>query len=103
MKNTLEEILGGICGTSFSVIGTAIAPTEVLQIISICLTILGSLISIVIIPLYNWYKNSKKDGKITKEELNEGIKIATENGKEFANEVVEVVEEIEKEKTKNGK
>ena len=29
----------------------------------------------VIIPLVNWYRESKKDGKIDKKELQEGVQI----------------------------
>lgn len=68
-----KELSGGIIGTILSVTGTAIQPNEVLQTISLILTIIGSAISLIIIPLITWYKNAKKDGKITKEEISDGL------------------------------
>ena len=56
--------------------------------------------------LYNWYKKAKADGKITKDEVKEGVGIITEGFKELkglekeADEYVEIVEteqECEKE------
>lgn len=68
-----KELSGGIIGTILSVTGTAIQPNEVLQTISLILTIIGSAISLIIIPLITWYKNAKKDGKIDKEEISDGL------------------------------
>ena len=68
-----KELSGGIIGTILSATGTAIQPNEVLQTISLILTIIGSAISLIIIPLITWYKNAKKDGKITKEEISDGL------------------------------
>ena len=70
-----QELIGGAVGTSLSVVGTAMQTNEVLQTISLILTILGSLITFIVIPLLNWYKNAKKDGKITADEIQEGVDI----------------------------
>lgn len=70
-----RELFGGLIGTSISAVGTSIQTDEILQYISLVITIIGGLISMVIIPLVNWYKQSKKDGKIDKEELQEGVQI----------------------------
>lgn len=81
MKN---ELIGGGIGTLLSATGTAIQPNEVLQTISLIITIIGGLITIVF-AVITWYKNAKKDGKIDKEEVKELIDIVqdgTENIKE---------------------
>ena len=84
MKNDVIGLIGTGIGTSVSATGTAIQPNEVLQTISLVITILGGLITIVF-AVITWYKNAKKDGKIDKEEVKELIDIVqdgTENIKE---------------------
>jgi len=68
-----KELIGGATGTILSATGTALQPNEVLQTISLIITIVGAIISMIIIPLLTWWKNAKKDGKIDKEEIKEGI------------------------------
>lgn len=70
MKN---EIIGGTIGTALSATGTALQTNEVLQTISLIITIIGAIISMIIIPLITWYKNAKKDGKIDKDEIKDGL------------------------------
>ena len=69
-----KEVVGGIIGTSVSAVGTGMQTNEILQTISIVLTIIGTLITITM-AVVNWWKNAKKDGKITKEEIQEGVNI----------------------------
>lgn len=69
-----KEVVGGICGTTLSAVGTGLQTSEVLQIISLVLTIIGSLITIVM-AITNWWKKAKADGKITSEEIQEGVQI----------------------------
>lgn len=71
--NKFKEFIGGIFGTALSATGTATQTNETLQTISLIITIVGGLITLIIIPLYTWYKNAKKDGKITKEEIDDGL------------------------------
>ena len=63
-----ELLLGGV-GATLGVVGTATQLNDVLQTISLIITILGALISFIVVPLVTWYKNAKKDGKITTEEV----------------------------------
>ena len=70
-----HELIGGAVGTGISAVGTAMQTNELLQTISLVITILGGLITFIIMPLINWYQNAKKDGKIDKEEIQEGVKI----------------------------
>lgn len=72
MKN--EYIVGGV-GTAFGVVGTATQINETLQTISLIITIIGALISFVVVPFINWRKEAKKDGKITTEEMKEGAEV----------------------------
>lgn len=76
-------------GTGFTVAIAAIN-AEVRDIISWALTILVGLVTLGF-TIYSWYKKAKADGKITKEEVEEGV-----------HEVTEVIDDI-KEKTKNDK
>ena len=82
-----RELFGGIFGTSLSALGTAIQTEDVLRYISLGITILGGLISMIIIPLWNWYKNAKKDGKITKEEIEEGVKIVSDGSQNIKDSI----------------
>ena len=71
----MKEIIGGTVGTTLSAVGTATQTNDILQTISLVITIIGALITYIVMPLLLWYKKSKKDGKITKEEIKEGIDI----------------------------
>lgn len=88
MKN--EVLLGG-AGTALSVVGTALQVNDILQTISLVITIAGGLVSLVVVPLLSWYKNAKKDGKIDAEEIAEATKIAKDG-----------IDELTKGKEKDG-
>lgn len=85
-----KELLGGIVGTILSSTGAVADVNEVLTIVSTIITILGGIITLIVIPLLAWYKKAKEDGKITKDELKEGVdiiktgvdEIKEKNGKE---------------------
>lgn len=70
-----KEFIGGIVGTILSSTGAIANLTEWLTIISTIITILGGIVTLIVIPLLTWYKKSKEDGKITKEEIDEGVSI----------------------------
>ena len=69
-----KEVVGAMSGTALSAVGTGLQTSEVLQIISLVLTIIGSLITITM-AIINWWKKAKADGKITSDEIQEGIEI----------------------------
>ena len=77
MRNSLNFIVGGVA-SSLSAVGTSIQTDEVLQIISLVLTILGTLITFIVLPLLNWFIKAKKDGKITIDEVKEGVETLQE-------------------------
>lgn len=78
-----QEVLEGLFGTSLSAIGTVIQTNELLQTISLCITIIGGFISLILIPILTWWRKAKQDGKITKEEINEGIDIMVDGVNEL--------------------
>ena len=78
-----KEFLGGIFGTVLSATGTAMQPSEVLQIISLIITIVGGLITLIIIPLWTWWHKAKADGKITEDEVKEGLETAQQGIEQF--------------------
>lgn len=75
-KETFSWVMNGIGMTL-----TALQTENVFRIISLILTILATLLSILY-TLYNWWKKANKDGKIE------------------PNEVLELKEEIDKERNK---
>ena len=72
-----KEVYGGIAGTITSIVGTSIQTNEVLQMISLILTIMGTIITIAM-ALLNWYKQAKRDGKITKDEIKDAVDIISD-------------------------
>ena len=55
---------------AIGVVCTAIQPDQLLQYVSLALTIVATLFSICF-TIYNWYKKAKADGKITKDEVDD--------------------------------
>lgn len=72
MKN-IDELIAGVFGTSASAVGTALQTNDILQTISLIITILGGIVTLIVLPILNWYHKAKQDGKITKEEIKEGL------------------------------
>ena len=79
MTNT-KEVIGGIVGTSVSAVGTGLQTNELLQTISLVLTIVGTCITIAM-AVINWWKKAKEDGKITKDEIKDGVDIVVDGVK----------------------
>jgi len=82
-----DELIGGSIGTALSAVGTGLQTNDVLQTISLVITIIGGLITFIIVPLVNWYKNAKKDGKIDKDELKDGVDIIVEGSEKLKDEI----------------
>ena len=90
-----SKLLGGLAGTTISLLGLTISTEQLEQIISIACSVTGVIIVLItslIIPLVKWYKEAKKDGKITKEELEEGKQIISDG----VNEVKDKIDDIKK-------
>lgn len=89
-----NKTLIGLLGSAISSMGLVISTEQLEQIISIICSVIGVIIVIVssiIIPLVQWHKKAKEDGKISKEELEEAQKIVS-------NGVEEVKDAIDKKK-----
>ena len=82
-----DELIGGTIGTTLSVIGTATQTNEILQTISLIITIIGGLITFIIVPLINWYCRAKKDGKIDADEIKQGIEILADGSEKITDEI----------------
>lgn len=70
-----HELITGAVGTTVSAIGTATQTNDILQTVSLVITIIGAVISMIIVPLLSWYTKAKADGKITVDEAKEGVDI----------------------------
>lgn len=82
-----KELIGGAIGTGLSAVGTATQTNDVLQTISLVITILGGLITFIIVPLITWYREAKKDGKITKDEVEQAKDIVVNGTKEVKDKI----------------
>ena len=83
-----DNIIYGSIGTALSAIGTGLQTNEVLETISLIITIIGGLITFIITPLISWYNKSKADDKIDTNEIQEAIKIIS-NGSEKIKEQID--------------
>ena len=63
---------------------SAVMTNEILQTIALITSILGTLM-IAVFRILDWYMRAKQDGKITEEEIKEGLKIAEEEGEKLIN------------------
>ena len=87
MKYNFDNMWSGMLGTAFTTLGATLSLDEIQKIVSIVVTIIGAIFTFIIMPLINWYRESKKDGKITKEEISEGINIAVDGGQKVINTI----------------
>ncbi len=71
----VREFILGLIGTGMSSVGAIVDVNQVLSIISYVITIVGGILTLIVIPLITWWKRAKEDGKITKEEIDEGVHI----------------------------
>lgn len=90
-----HEMIIGAIGTTFGIVGTATQTNEILQTISLIVTIIGAIISMIVVPLISWYLKAKADGKITIKEVKDGGEILGQG-------IEKVKEEIDKEKSNNN-
>lgn len=83
-------------GSGFTVL-TGMLTLSIDEIKSIILLVLGVISGLLAISLsvYKWYKEASKDGKITAEEIKEGVEI-------LANGIEDIKENVGKEEKKDG-
>lgn len=77
-------MITGAVGTSLGVIGTATQTNEILQTISLIITIVGAIISMIVVPILSWYFKAKQDGKITPDEIKEGVEIIKDGAEKLS-------------------
>lgn len=82
-----QELLSGTLGTTLSIIGTAMQTNEILETISLVITIIGGVITFIVVPILNWYRHAKKDGKIDNDELKDGVGIIIEGSEKLKDEI----------------
>lgn len=68
------ECIGSTICTAVAGTSTALQPNEVWQYIQMGITIIAGIISIIL-GIRAWWKDAKKDGKIDKDEIKDGIDI----------------------------
>ena len=83
-----DNIIYGSIGTVLSAIGTGLQTNEVLETISLVITIIGGVITFIITPLINWYNKSKtNDNKIDIDEVQEAIEIISRGSEKIKEQV----------------
>ena len=82
-----DNIIYGSIGTALSAIGTGLQTNEVLETISLIITIIGGIITFIIAPLLSWYNKSKADSKIDTNEIQEAIKIITHGSEKIKEQI----------------
>lgn len=82
-----QELLSGTIGTTLSIIGTALQTNEILETISLVITIIGGAITFIVVPILNWYRHAKKDGKIDAGEIKEGLDIIVDGSERVKDEI----------------
>lgn len=82
-----DKLICGSIGTALSAVGTGLQPNDVLEMISLIITIIGGIITFIVMPLLSWYKKSKADGKIDADEAQEAIKIIADGSEKIKGQV----------------
>lgn len=82
-----DNLIYGSIGTALSAIGTGLQTNEVLETISLIITIIGGIITFIITPLLSWYNKSKVDDKIDTNEVKEAIEIITHGSEKIKDQV----------------
>lgn len=82
-----DNLIYGSIGTALSAIGTGLQTNEVLETISLIITIIGGIITFIIAPLLSWYNKSKVNGKIDTNEIQEAIKIISNGSDKIKDQI----------------
>lgn len=75
-----------IGGNGLMYILTATQTKEIFEIISLVLSILISIL-IIISKIINWYKQAKKDGKITSDEIKDAVDIIKDGAQDIKDKI----------------
>lgn len=89
-----KSILTGTIGSCLTAVASTISTNEVLRIIEIVLSVVGMILTFIVMPLINHFTKAKaNDGKIDAEEVKQGLEILADGSEKVA-------EELEKRKDK---
>ena len=94
-----DKLMCGIIGTAVSAAGAGLSISDIQAVISIIITVAGFIISVLIpliVKLVKKIKEARKDGKLSKEELDD----ITSTVKEIVDESSKVIEEVSQTKEK---
>lgn len=83
----LKTTITGVIGTALSSFGALAQAHEIIEIISLIVTILGAILTFIVMPLLNWYSKAKKDDIITVDEIKEGIETLKDGIKNVDKEI----------------
>lgn len=81
MKNYFAEILNGA-----QYVAVVAQTDNVLQIVQLVLACVSSVV-IIAFKLWAWYKEAKKDGKVTADEIKDGAKILEDGAKDLNDKI----------------
>lgn len=76
-KSYLAELLNGV-----TYVFAAMQANEVFQIIELCLSIVTSVV-LIAFRLWKWHEAAIEDGKITKDEIKEGLDILADGAEDL--------------------
>ena len=82
-----DNLICGSIGIVLSAVGTCLQSNDVLETISLIITIIGGIITFIITPLISWYNKSKTDSKIDAHEVKEAIEIITHGSEKIKEQV----------------
>lgn len=83
-----DNLICGSIGIVLSAVGTCLQSNDVLETISLIITIIGGIITFIIMPLLNWYNKSKaNDSKIDTDEVKEAIEIITHGSEKIKDQI----------------
>lgn len=85
MKSWIAETLNGV---QYALV--FLQQNETLQIIECVFSVITSII-LIAFRIWRWVKDAKADGKITKEEIEEGAKIIVDGAQEIADKTKEAI------------
>lgn len=88
-----KSIITGTIGSCLTAGASIISTNEILRVIELVISIIGMILTFIVMPLINHFTKAKQDGKIDADEIKQGIEIIKDGSEK-------ITEEIEKRKDK---
>ena len=83
----MNDKIVGVIGTTFTAVATAGTTNEILETIYLIITILGAIMTFIVMPVFNKIKKAKQDGKITTDEVIDIADTAVKGGEKVVDEI----------------